>query len=76
MGTFSAGFGYVDQDGIVLTSKYKRLSAHLNGDLNVSKILTVNGRLNYTNSSNNEPPTGVNLFGRTQGIPPNCKIYF
>ncbi len=75
-GTFSAGLGYLSQDGIVITSKYKRLSAHLNGDLNISKKLTVSGRLNYTNSSNNQPPTGTNLFGRTQGIPPTAKYKY
>jgi TonB-linked SusC/RagA family outer membrane protein len=75
-GTFSAGLGYIDQTGIVITSKYKRLSAHINGDLKLRKNLTILGRLNYTNSSNNEPPTGTNLFGRTQGIPPTAKYRF
>ncbi len=74
--TFSAGIGYLDQDGIVITSKYKRLSAHLNGDLKVRDKLRVSGRIIYTNSSNNEPPTGTNLFGRTQGIPPTAKYTY
>ena len=75
-GTFSTGIGYLNQDGIVITSKYQRLTAHLNGDLKVGKRLSVNGRFNYTNSSNNEPPTGTNLFGRTQGIPPSAKYKY
>jgi len=74
--TFSAGVGYLDQDGIVITSRYKRLSTHLNGDLKIRKNLSVSGRLTYTNSSNNEPPTGTSLFGRTQGLPPTAKYKF
>jgi TonB-linked SusC/RagA family outer membrane protein len=74
--TFSAGLGFLDQTGIVITSRYHRLSGHMNGDLKVRKNLTIFGRLNYTNSSNNEPPTGTNLFGRTQGLPPTAKYKY
>ncbi|MCE5345238.1 MAG: TonB-dependent receptor [Bacteroidales bacterium] len=74
--TFEAGLGFIDQSGIVITSKYTRLNAHLNGELKVNKKVKVFGRLLYSNSSNNEPPTGTNLFGRSQGIPPTAKYKY
>lgn len=74
--TYRIGVGYLDQDGIVITSKYKRLNAHLNGDFKVRDNVTVFGRLMYSNSSNNVPHTGSNLFGRTQGIPPTAKYRY
>ncbi|MEO5996462.1 MAG: TonB-dependent receptor [Chitinophagaceae bacterium] len=74
--TFRVGVGYFDQDGIVITSKYRRLNASINGDLKVRKNVSVFGRLMYSNSDNNIPPTGVNLFGRTQGIPPTAKYKY
>lgn len=74
--TFRFGLGYFEQDGIVITSKYKRLNANLNGDLKVRDNLRVSARIMYSNSSDNVPPTGVNLFGRTQGIPPTSKYTY
>lgn len=74
--TFRVGVGYLDQDGIVISSKYKRLNTNLNGDLKISDKVRVFGRLMYSNSSNNVPPTGTSLFGRTQGIPPTAKYTF
>src|SRR5690606_10922854 len=64
------------QDGIVVTSKYQRLNANLNGDLNVRDNLRIFARIMYSNSSDNVPATGVNLFGRTQGIPPTAKYRY
>jgi TonB-linked SusC/RagA family outer membrane protein len=74
--TFRVGVGYFDQDGIVITSKYKRLNTDLSGDLKLSDKIKVFGRLMYSNSSDNVPGTGANLFGRSQGLPPTAKYKY
>ncbi|HLU90095.1 MAG TPA: SusC/RagA family TonB-linked outer membrane protein, partial [Cyclobacteriaceae bacterium] len=38
-----------------------------------SDNVRVSARVMYSTSNDNVPPTGVNLFGRTQGIPPTAK---
>lgn len=73
--TFSGGLGYQNNDGIVITTNYKRLSAHLNSDLAVNQNLSIYGRLLFTNSQDNNP-TNVNTFGRSIGLPPTAKYKF
>lgn len=74
-GTFSAGLGYLNNDGIVITTNYKRLNAHINGDYKIRDNLKVFGRLLYSNSHDNNP-TNVNTFGRSIGLPPTAKYKF
>lgn len=74
-GTFSAGLGYLNNDGIVITTNYKRLNAHINGDFKIRDNLKVFGRLLYSNSEDNNP-TNVNTFGRSIGLPPTAKYKF
>lgn len=74
-GTFSAGLGYLNTDGIVITTNYKRLNAHINGDFNIRDNLKVFGRLLYSNREDNNP-TNVNTFGRSIGLPPTAKYKF
>lgn len=74
-GTFSAGLGYLNNDGIVITTNYKRLNGHINGDFNIRDNLKVFGRLLYSNSQDNNP-TSVNTFGRSLGLPPTAKYKF
>lgn len=74
--TFRVGVGYFDQNGIVITSKYKRLNTDLSGDLKLTDKIKVFGRLMYSNSSDNVPGTGANLFGRSQGLPPTAKYKY
>ncbi len=73
---FRVGVGYFDQDGIVITSKFKRLNSDISGDLKLTDKIKVFGRLMYSNSSDNVPGTGANLFGRSQGLPPTAKYKY
>jgi len=74
-GTFSAGLGYLNNDGIVITTNFKRLNGHINGDFNIRDNLKVFGRLLYANSQDNNP-TNANTFGRSLGLPPTAKYKF
>ncbi len=74
-GTFSAGLGYLNNDGIVITTNFKRLTGHLNGDIEIRDNLRIFGRLMYFNSQDNNP-TGTSTFGRSIGLPPTAKYKF
>lgn len=74
-GSFSAGLGYLNNDGIVITTNFKRLNAHINGDFNIKDNLKVFGRLMYSNRQDNNP-TSEATFGRSIGLPPTAKYKF
>lgn len=74
-GSFSAGLGYLNNDGIVITTNFKRLNGHINGDFNIKDNLKVFGRLIYSNSQDNNP-TSEATFGRSIGLPPTAKYKF
>ena len=44
---------YLDQDGIILNSNYKRITSRLNVDFDVSERLTVGQSISYTHGVNN-----------------------
>lgn len=73
--TFSAGLGYMNSDGIVITTNYKRITGHLNGDVKLNDALTFLGRVMYSNSRDNNP-TAASTFGRSIGLPPTAKYKF
>lgn len=74
-GSFSAGLGYLNNDGIVITTNFKRLNGHINGDFNIKDNLKVFGRLIYSNRQDNNP-TSEATFGRSIGLPPTAKYKF
>ncbi len=74
---FHAGIGYLDNQGTVITTKYKRLSFDLNGELKVKDNLSFFGRVMYSNSQqNNSPATTAETFYRSAGLAPTAKLYF
>jgi len=73
--TFSAGLGYLNSEGIVITTNFKRLSGNLNGNLHVNDNLSIFGRLMYSNWEDNNP-SNANTFGRSLGLPPTAKYKF
>ncbi len=74
-GSFSAGLSYLNNDGIVITTNFKRLNGHLNGDFDIKDNLKVFGRLMYSNRQDNNP-TSEATFGRSIGLPPTAKYKF
>jgi TonB-linked SusC/RagA family outer membrane protein len=73
--TFSTAIGYMNTDGIVITTNYKRLTSHLNGMVKLTDNISFNGRVMYANSRDNNP-TGASTFGRSIGLPPTAKYRF
>ncbi|MBL7735910.1 MAG: TonB-dependent receptor [Chitinophagaceae bacterium] len=75
--TFNASVGYLSNEGIAITTNYKRLSLNLNGDLKLRDNLKVFSRLMYSNRTDN----GVNtrsgfVFARSVAAPPTTKYRF
>ena len=53
-GTYSFGVGYVDQDGIAITSNYKRYSTSLNLEQQMNNWLSVGTHFNYNRTNYND----------------------
>lgn len=49
---------YLDQDGIILNSNYKRLTSRLNVDFKVSDKITMGQSISFTNAANNRINAG------------------
>jgi len=74
--TFTAGVGYITNNGIALTTGYDRLSVNLNGEVKVRDNLSIFGRTMYTNSSNKQVYNITNVFFRSAGLAPTAKYTF
>lgn len=78
--TFSASLGYQSNEGIAISTDYKRLSFNMNGDFKVSDKLKIFGRLMYSNSSG-RTVTDIgssvsNVFARSATVPATTKYKF
>ena len=74
--TFNAGVGYLSDQGIAITTNYKRLSVNLNGDLNLRDNLKVFGRMMYANSGDRQVSNIGNIFSRSIAIPATTKYRY
>ena len=82
-----AGFNYLDEDGIIDCSNYKRLAARFKADYKVFNWLKIGANLSYTNSnttasqglmtglSSDNPLGATNLFYYTTMIGPIYPVY-
>lgn len=53
--TYYASFGYLEDQGIIENSGFKRYTGRLNADYQVSEWLKIGGNLSYTNSNSRSP---------------------
>ncbi|MDL5510513.1 SusC/RagA family TonB-linked outer membrane protein [Arenibacter sp. M-2] len=76
-GKFYLGLGYLDNDGIILESGFKRYSGKLTGSYKVRDNLEVSATVNYIHSNLNNSPLGSNdfIFRRFAGQAPTNRIY-
>lgn len=80
-GTFYASIGYLDEDGIIEYSGYKRLSARVKADYQAKKWLKLGANIGYVNSSTESNPNlntslnSSNLMYYTSYIAPIYPIY-
>lgn len=75
-GNYYLGLGYLDDNGLVLNSAFKRVSGTFNASYKLSDALKVSSNLIYTHSNQDLPyDTDYNLFQRTAGLAPTSRIY-
>ncbi len=56
--TFQSSFSYLNSDGIVVNSNFKRATARLAATHRMNKRLTVGAQINYNNNEQTAPPSG------------------
>ncbi len=56
--TFQSSFSYLNSDGIVVNSNFKRATARLAATHKMSRRLSVGAQINYNNNDHTTPPSG------------------
>nr|WP_228238264.1 TonB-dependent receptor [Muricauda sp. M10] len=76
-GTFYLGLGFLDNDGIILKSGFKRYSGKFTGSYKVRDNLEVSATVNYIHSNLSNSPLGSTdfIFRRFAGQAPTNRIY-
>ncbi|WP_289023953.1 TonB-dependent receptor [uncultured Salegentibacter sp.] len=76
-GSYFASLGYLDNDGLILGSGFKRYSGKFTGSYNISDSFRVNSNILYAHSNLNLSPLGSNntVFRRFAGQAPTSRTY-
>ncbi len=75
-GTYYASLGYMDNQGLVWGSNFKRYSGAFNGSYKITDKFKVTSNILYAHSNYNRPfDSDYNLFQRTSGLAPTSRIY-
>lgn len=73
---FSASLGYLDNQGIAITTDMKRYTLNVNGNFKISDQLSFFGITNYARSKDHQVPNITNIFARAMTLPPTTKYRF
>lgn len=75
--TFHAGIGYLNNQGIAITTEFKRYTFNLNGEIKANDNLNFFGQVLYSRSSDNHvTPNNASIFARAATLPPTTKYKF
>lgn len=76
-GTYYLGLGFLDDQGLVIGSGFKRFSATFNGSYNITDRLKVSSGIIYAYSNQSSPyDTIYNLFQRSAGLAPTSRKWY
>ena len=73
---FSASLGYLDNQGIAITTDMKRYTLNVNGNYQINDKVDVFGIANYARSVDHQVPNITNIFARAMTLPPTTKYRF
>ena len=75
--TYALGLGFLDNKGIVLKARYKRVSANLNSDFKITENVKLSSTVAYSNTNAYEPflRSSGNIFQRIAAQPPTSRLY-
>lgn len=76
-GSYYLGLGYLDNDGLILKSGFKRYSGTFTGSYDINDNLKVSSNILYANSNLNNSPLGGEdtVFRRFAGQAPTSRTY-
>lgn len=76
-GTYYLGLGYLDNDGLILGSGFKRISGKFSGSYKLSDKFRINSNIIYSHSNLNQSPLGNEdtVFRRFAGQAPTSRVY-
>ncbi|MBC9794958.1 SusC/RagA family TonB-linked outer membrane protein [Sinomicrobium weinanense] len=76
-GTYYLGLGYLDNEGLILGSGFKRYSGKFSGSYQISDKFRVNSNILYSHSNLNRSPLGNDdtVFRRFAGQAPTSRTY-
>ncbi|MCM4152676.1 TonB-dependent receptor [Arenibacter sp. N53] len=76
-GSYYLGLGYLDNEGLILGSGFKRYSGKFTASYNISEKLKVNSNILYSHSNLNRSPLGGDdtVFRRFAGQAPTSRTY-
>lgn len=74
--TFNVGIGYIDGEGVTISTGYSRLSLNANGSLKVRDNLKINTRVLYSNRNRSAVANVANIFYRAASLPGTAKYTF
>ena len=71
---FDLSLGYLQGDGVTIFTGYKRFTGKLNASLKLADNFTINGRILYAQSTNNQVVSNSVVFNRYLGNAPTTKF--
>ncbi|MDD4632028.1 MAG: SusC/RagA family TonB-linked outer membrane protein [Proteiniphilum sp.] len=75
-GTYYLGLGYMDDNGLVFGSNFKRISGTVNASYKITDAFKISSSMIYAHSNQALPFDEVyNLFQRCAGLAPTSRIY-
>lgn len=74
--TFNLGLGYSDIEGIAIHTNYRRLTANLNGQLQINDNIYAFGGVNFSRLSDDVVYSNNQIFERSIMTPPTAKFKY
>lgn len=72
----NAGVGFLTDQGVAITTGFRRFNADVSGDLKIRDNISAFARVNFSNSSDNQVFNINQIFERSIGLPPTAKLYY
>lgn len=74
--SYMASLGYLQDNGVALGTGYKRVSAKMNTDFNISERLSAKMGIDFARTISNEFSSQSNEISRAVANPPTQKLYY
>jgi TonB-linked SusC/RagA family outer membrane protein len=76
VGSYNLAVGYLDNQGIAITTGYRRLTLDMGGRVRARERLTLSGDVQLSNAQDDQVFSDNQIFQRALGLPPTAKLHF